>query len=202
MTLYFDPPGPSVRTLENLERGATECAQVFSLACDQVMAEDLRALLARRSQEHRAAAALLRAHARRLGAPSQAGLAVQPAPSATAALPTPWHASRSLRAEAIDALVLEQCERAEDDLLEAMGDALSGKLEPASALAIEQLRVQTRTQHLLLRAMRDRLRPLLWQPLRPSEVLTPEQQGLALLQQQLTGATKGQQHLGRHMAER
>lgn len=194
MSPYLDPEqlGPSLRTLAKLEHAAIHCHQVFSRASGQVLAEDLRALLARRSTEHQAAADLLQAHARRLGAPFQ---------STQAAPMPPWQPSRSLRAEAIDAMVLEQCERAEDDLLEAMGDALSDPLEPASALAIEQLRVQTRTQHLLLRAMRDRLRPLLWQPLKPSEVLTPEQQGLALLQQQLTGAAKGQQHLGRHMAE-
>lgn len=183
---------PSVQTLQTLERAVTLCYQVFAQTADQVIAEDLRALLVRRSQELRAAAALLRAHGQRLGAPSK---------EARAELAPQCQASRSLRAEAIDALALEQCERVEDDLLESVGDALSAKLEPASALAVEQLRVHTRAQHLLLRAMRDRLRLLLWAPIKASEVLAPEQQGFALLQQQFTGLAEGQQHLGRYMAE-
>ena len=194
MSTYIDREqlGPSLRALHELEQSALLCQQVFAQASTQVIAGDLRALLARRSQEHASSAAMLQAHAKRLGAlPQTAELAAAP----------PWQASHSLRAEAIDALVLEQCERAEDDLLEALGDALSEELEPASALAIEQLRSQTRTQHLLLRAMRDRLRLLLWRPVELSGVIAPEQQGFPLLHQQLTGPAKGQQHLGRNMAE-
>ena len=192
--MYFDREqlGPSTQALQKLERSAQRCQQVFAQASTQVIADDLRALLLRRSQEHASSVALLQAHAKRLGALPQA--------AEPAAAPS-WQASRSLRTEAIDALVVEQCERAEDDLLEALGDAVSEKLEPASALTVEQLRLQTRTQHLLLRAMRDRLRRLLWRPIELSEVLTPEQQGIALLHQQLTGPAKGQQHLGRNMAE-
>ncbi len=192
--MYLDREqlGPSLQALHKLERSAELCQQVFAQASTQVIADDLRALLTRRSQEHASSVALLQAHGRRLGAEPQAAerTAVQL-----------WQASRSLRTEAIDALVLEQCERAEDELLETLGDALSVKLEPASALAIEQLRLQTRTQHLLLRAMRDRLRRLLWRPIEFSGVLTPEQQGIALLHQQLTGPANGQQNLGRNMAE-
>jgi uncharacterized protein (TIGR02284 family) len=194
MTMYIDREQlePSLRALHKLEHSAQLCHQVFAQASAQVIAGDLRALLARRSQEHSSSAALLQAHAKRLGAmPQAAELGAAP----------PWRASHSLRAEAIDALVLEHCERAEDDLLEALGDALSVKLEPASALAIDQLRSQTRTQHLLLRAMRDRLRLLLWRPIELSGVMTPEQQGFPLLHQQLTAPAKGQQHLGRNMAE-
>ncbi|MEI7786812.1 MAG: DUF2383 domain-containing protein [Betaproteobacteria bacterium] len=183
---------PSLRALEKLERSALLCHQVFAQASAQVVAEDLRALLARRSQDHRAAAALLQAHSRRLGAANEP-MAVPTAPD--------WLASHSLRTEAIDAVLLDHCERFEDDLLEAMGDALAENIEPASALAIEQLRLQTRAQHTLLRTMRDRLRQLLWRPIVLSEVLTPEQQSFALLHQQVTGLTKGQQDLGRHVAK-
>jgi hypothetical protein len=194
MTMYVDREQlrPSLRALRKLEHSAQLCHQVFAQASTQVIAADLRALLARRGQEHANSVALLQAHAKRLGAVPQAA-----EPAGT----PPWLASHSLRTEAIDALVLERCERAEDDLLEVLGDALSVKLEPASALAIEQLRLQTRTQHLLLRSMRDRLRRLLWRPIELSGVLTPEQQGIALLHQQLTGPAKGQQNLGRNMAE-
>lgn len=172
--MYLDEGqlGPSLQVLGRLERSAQLCHRVFVQASAQVIADDLRALLVRRSQDHRGSAALLQAHAARLGAGApQSSEPAQPA----------WTAGQSLAPVAIDAFLIEQCERAEDDLLEAMGEALSDKLEPASALAIEQLRLQTRVQHLLLRAMRDRLRQLLWRPAKTSAVLPPEQQGFALL---------------------
>lgn len=156
MTLTLDPQ-LSQSTVACLQRLRALCLRMeseFRSSAGQSQAEDVRALLRRRAEDSRSAAAELQAHVHRLDrlAPAQ--------PEDEATSPPPWQAAHSTLASHTDPALLEACERQEDAAIEAYTDVLTRQLEPASREVLERQRMDMRRQHELLRAMRDRLRGL------------------------------------------
>lgn len=151
-------PGLMDATLKALRELRTECLRSeagFRSCAGQCQADDVRALLRRRAEDSRAAASELQAHVQRLDklAPVQELEDVDKAATA-------WQAVRSTLASHTDLALLEACERQEDTALEHYTDALTRELEPAAREVLEKQRLEMRSQHELLRAMRDRLRGL------------------------------------------
>lgn len=141
----------TVAVLAELSQTCAQMADGFLGAARHVAAEDVRALLRRRAQDHQAQALLLQAHLRRLD--PAAPLAVNCAPWSGQVGPAlPGHS---------DGVLLEACEQAEDDLLERYAQAAAAVLEPAAREALFAQRIEMRAQHELLRTLRDRLRGLL-----------------------------------------
>lgn len=150
-TLDGESLEPTHKALEGLTRWSAQTEAVFRSGAKEALAEDVRALLRRRAEDHQAMRLELQAHQRRLGA-AQACLPLE----ASAA----WSVSRTTLPSHADRVLLEQCEGAEDALLEAYTDALAEPLAPPVQLAVQMQRHEIRRQHELLRNLRDRLRGL------------------------------------------
>lgn len=150
-------PEISHATLSALQTLCEVCQQMeadFRSAAQQSQAQDVRALLRRRAEESRTAATELQAHVHRLN--KRAPRELQPEDRSGAL----WLAARSTLASHTDQALLELCERQEDAALESYSEALALELEPAAREVLQQQKMQMRSQHELLRAMRDRLRGL------------------------------------------
>lgn len=135
--------------LEELGLTSLELEALFRGCATMALAEDVRALLRRRAEDYKALHSELSAHLRRLGGRSPA-LNRKPA--------RVWSVLRTALPSHADRLLLEQCEEAEDSLLEACAEALSEPLEPPVHGVVERQRLEIRQQHELLRTLRDRLR--------------------------------------------
>ncbi len=139
----------SAQQLLQLHDAARQTTQCFEHAALAARSEDVRALLRRRSEECRACAADLMAHARRLGSRPQDFHPTENAPTEAVrqrgfAVPT-------------ELALLQHCEETEHRLLTAFEQALEQPLEPAARAALEMLRPELRRQHSLLAAMRERI---------------------------------------------
>lgn len=139
----------TIQTLNDLLKSCQDCEFGFRACADSAQADDIRALLRRRSEECKAAAAEMAAHVLRLGG--------EPERSASH---HEWMGTRSTLSTHTDLAALQECERGEDAALERYADALNKPLEPAAKEVIDSQRMNTKRSHDQLRAMRDRLQAI------------------------------------------
>ncbi len=161
MNAHTDPR-QAAQTVDVLHVLVSLCCQVeagFRSGSEQALGEDVRALLRRRAEEFKLQSTELAAHLKRLDAAP-----AQPAGPASASPAPAWTAAHSVLGQHNDEVLLEACEAAEDELLERYAQAQAQDLEPATREALEVQRLEMRSQHELLRAMRDRLRGLGTEP--------------------------------------